>query len=66
MLNIFFLVNSPLILCLIEVQEKSVVENIILKLNLMVEKTQLISKYVFIKNCFVPLYFFFLKLRAHH
>lgn len=58
--------QPSLILCFIEVQEESMVENIILKLNLIVvEKTQLISKYEFIKNCFVPLYFFSLKLRAH-
>lgn len=34
MLNIFFLVNSPLILCFIEIREKkSMVENVKIKLN---------------------------------
>lgn len=60
MLNIFFLVSSLLILCFIEVQEKSIVENVFKKLNLIVvEKAQLI-RYVFIKSCFVLVYFFFL------
>jgi hypothetical protein len=36
MLNIFFLVSSLLILCFIEVQEKSIVENVFKKLNLIV------------------------------
>lgn len=65
MLNILFSEQPSLILCFIEVQEKSMVENIILKLNLIVvEKTQLISKYEFIKNCFVPLYSFFPKTQG--